>query len=106
MKMVKTRIRTLACALGLLAVLCQAVICQESRVPPRYVDEWYDQRFFAVLVAGAILGLLSAILWLPRLLPEPHSNDIRRARIHALLALAVSLVIISVTLLIDIDALS
>lgn len=102
----RTRIGTFTSAVGLLVVLCQVAVCQESRVPPRYVDEWYDQRFLPVLVAGAILGLLTAILWLPRLLPEPHSNDIKRARIHALLALGASLVIISLTLLIDIDALS
>lgn len=104
--MIRTRIKTFVSALGWIFVLCQVVVCQESRIPPRYVDEWYDQRFLPVLVAGAILGLLSAILWLPRLLPVPHSDDIKRARIHSLLTLGVSLLIISLTLLIDINALS
>ena len=103
--MIRTRITTFLSALGLLLILCQVVVCQD-RIPPRYVDEWYDQRFFPVLAAGAMLGLLSAIIWLPRLLPVPHSNDIRRARLHSLLTLGVSLLIISLTLLIDINALS
>ena len=74
---------------------------QTNRIPLRYVDEWYDSRVMLVLVIGALLGLLASILWLPRILPRPHRDDNRGARLHALYALIVALVVMAALLLVD-----
>jgi hypothetical protein len=91
----------LLCAVLLTA--SQAVWAQSGKVPPRYVDEWYDRRFLAVTLAGALLGLFASLIWLPQLLPQPHKNDNRRALLHALYALLVSLLLIAGLLLLDIN---
>lgn len=91
---------------AVLLLMSNVAMGQGSKVPPRYVDEWYDQRFYAVLLAGCLLGVLVALLWLPRLLPVPHGNDIRHARLHAIIALILSSLIIAATLLLDINLVS
>jgi hypothetical protein len=101
-----SRLTKLLYATAILLLISRAALGQASRVPPRYIDEWYDQRFFAVVTAGALLGALSVLLWLPRLFPLPHSNDLRRARTHAILALLASLLIIAGILLIDVNLLT
>lgn len=88
---------------AVLLTMSQSVLAQSSKVPPRYVDEWYDQRLLVVTLAGALLGLLTALVWLPQLLPQPHKNDNRRALLHALYALGVSLLLIAGALLLDIN---
>lgn len=97
-----TRRSMLLCAA--LMAAAQPVWAQAYKVPPRYVDEWYDRRFLAVVVAGAVLGILTSLVWLPRLLPQPHRNDNRRALMHAVYALGVSLLLIAGALLFDISA--
>jgi hypothetical protein len=87
---------TFACA--------QSTFAQASRIPPRFVDEWYDRRYLVIIVLGALLALLTSWLWLPALLPKAHQDDNRRARLHAFMALVLSLVILAVALLLDINA--
>jgi hypothetical protein len=101
-----TKTKTIAFVTMALLLMSDTVMGQGNKVPPRYVEEWYDQRFYAVLIAGAVLGMIVALLWLPRLLPVPHGNDIKRARTHAVVALIVSSLIIAGTLLLDINLVS
>lgn len=96
-------LRLISLCAALLAA-AQPVWAQSGKVPPRYIDEWYDRRFLAVTLAGALFGLLTSLVWLPRLLPQPHKNDNRRALRHALYALGVSLLLIAGVLLLDINA--
>lgn len=93
-------------ALGILIFAAQIVMGQASKIPPRYVDEWFGQRLLPSVIAGAVAGLLAALVWLPRLLPQPHSNDILRARLHALCALLGSIFVILGLLLVDISNLA
>ena len=96
--------RRLVSLCAVLLAAAQPALAQAAKVPPRYVDEWYDRRFLAVILAGAFLGLLTGLIWLPRLLPQPHKNDNKRALLHALFALGISLLLIAGALLVDINA--
>jgi uncharacterized membrane protein YidH (DUF202 family) len=98
-----SKLRRIPGVITFVALACvQTVFAQVNRVPPRFIDEWYDRRLLPVIVTSALLGLLATLLWLPQLLPKPHQNDNRRARIHALITLGLSLLILAVGLLIDI----
>lgn len=88
---------------AVLLTVSQPVWAQSIKVPPRYVDEWFDQRLLIVTLAGALMGLFTTLVWLPRLLPQPHKNDNRRALLHALSALGVSLLLIAGALMLDIN---
>ncbi|MEK6304236.1 MAG: hypothetical protein AABO41_26405 [Acidobacteriota bacterium] len=59
----------------------------QSRIAPILVDRWFSELAPWIAVLGASLGLLVALVWLPRVLPIPHADDARRARRRVLAAL-------------------
>ena len=103
MRLLRLKIRS-SILLILIPLICaQQALGQANRIPLRYIDEWYDSRMMSVVVLGAVLGLIASLLWLPRLLPRPHQDDNRRARLHAVMALVVALLIVAGMLLLDLN---
>ena len=103
MRLLRLKIRSSILLLLIPLACAQQVLGQASRIPLRYIDEWYDSRMMPIVVLGALLGLIASVLWLPRLLPRPHQDDNRRARLHAAFALAVALLLVAGALLLDLN---
>lgn len=103
MRLLRLKIRNSILLVLIPLISAEQALGQTSRVPLRYIDEWYDSRMMPVLVLGAVLGLIASLLWLPRLLPRPHQDDNRRARLHAVIALAIAVLFVAGTLLLDLN---
>lgn len=71
----------------------------QARIAPILVDRWFAELAPWVVVLGAGLGLLVALVWLPRVLPVPHADDARRARRRVLVALCLLVVLSAGSLL-------
>lgn len=65
------------------------------RIAPVLVDKWFSDLVLWIVVLGAILGLLVAMVWLPRVLPVPQGDDVKRGRWRVLWGLLLSIVIVT-----------
>ena len=90
---------------ALLAMQIQAQTSDSRRIAPVYTDEWFYSRIPWFCVLGVLLGCIEAMIWLPRLLPSPHEDDMRRGLKHFRRALALSLLLLVTLVVIDISLL-